>query len=422
MSVVEKARKNIPVTRDQPILIKKNVELVHTSGHLGLLELKIVNILLFNAYDQLGKQRTHSMPYHYFVHLLRYEKSNNIAYLREALQKIISTVIEFDLLGDGERAAGSKKVPIKMSAILSSAVIEDGMCTYEYSSLLEEKLADPDIFGVFNLSLETSFQSAYAFRLYENVFRFINTNSRSTGLLTLDKVKRLLGAFDPSYSSFKVFNQKVLQPAIREVNSLLDGDFIQMEVKREARFISQIKFRILKHPQVSIFTPPSMDEAEAVRSTPLYKKMIEHGLADRLVVHWIMAEPERIESIVDHVEHQFKNGKIKSSTAGLIKNLIENKDAVVGKTKAQQRIENEKKLQQQQEMAKVLDSDPIASARTQDTRAKIKQLPREELAKFMAKFARESCAKSFNQETLQFKDVVERTAFTGWLYQHFASN
>ena len=69
-------------------VLKKNVGVVHTTGTLSLLERKISNVLLLNAYDNLLKNRTHSLRVGYLTALLGWTESNNIADLKDALKKI----------------------------------------------------------------------------------------------------------------------------------------------------------------------------------------------------------------------------------------------------------------------------------------------------------------------------------------------
>ncbi|MFN4262020.1 MAG: hypothetical protein ACK4RK_22320, partial [Gemmataceae bacterium] len=42
--------------------LKKDVAVVHIEGNMTLLERKIYNVLLLNAYDELGVAQVHSMP------------------------------------------------------------------------------------------------------------------------------------------------------------------------------------------------------------------------------------------------------------------------------------------------------------------------------------------------------------------------
>lgn len=82
-------------------ILKKNVGVVHSTGSLSLLERKIVNVLLLNAYDDLLKNRTHSLRVSYLTAMLGWNESNNIADLKDALKKITSTTIEFNLITTG---------------------------------------------------------------------------------------------------------------------------------------------------------------------------------------------------------------------------------------------------------------------------------------------------------------------------------
>ncbi|MEM5398387.1 hypothetical protein, partial [Staphylococcus gallinarum] len=53
---------NLKPLNPPPSELKKHVATVHVSGELSLLERKIVNVLLLNAYDELLTKKRHTLP------------------------------------------------------------------------------------------------------------------------------------------------------------------------------------------------------------------------------------------------------------------------------------------------------------------------------------------------------------------------
>jgi hypothetical protein len=58
--------------------LKKNVGAIHTTGSLTLLQRKLVNVLLFNAYENLLNRRTHKIPLKILCAMLGWDASNDI--------------------------------------------------------------------------------------------------------------------------------------------------------------------------------------------------------------------------------------------------------------------------------------------------------------------------------------------------------
>lgn len=122
---------------------------------------------------------------------------------KEALKKISTTPIEFDIL----HAAGDEEWGV--TTLLSSANIRNGIVTYEYSSALANKLANPEIYLLININVQKQFSGAYALALYENCLRFKRTGS--TGWISVDIWRKLLGAEASTYDEFKHFNSEVIK-------------------------------------------------------------------------------------------------------------------------------------------------------------------------------------------------------------------
>src|SRR6187455_515998 len=87
------------LTREQ---FKKNVAAIHTSGNFSLLERKMVNVLLLNAYDDLLSRRTHTIPVNHLCAMLGWDESFNIASLKKVLLRLAATPIEFNIMEDGK--------------------------------------------------------------------------------------------------------------------------------------------------------------------------------------------------------------------------------------------------------------------------------------------------------------------------------
>jgi len=190
--------------------VKKHVAAIHVSGKLTLLQRKLSNVLLLNAYDTLTRSQSHKMDARTLCLMVGYN-SNDFDTLKKSLRGLAETVAEWDMLGsDGKQEWG-------VSSLLSFAKLKDGVCEYAYSPALAEKLSDPKVFALINLNIQRRFTSGHALALYENCYRFHRTGS--TGWWPLETFRRLMGVEDSSYyETFKHLNAKIIKPAVAEVN------------------------------------------------------------------------------------------------------------------------------------------------------------------------------------------------------------
>ena len=78
--------------------VKKNVAAIHVSGKLTLLQRKLSNVLLLNAYDSLVTRPSHQIDARTLALMVGYN-SNDTETLRQSLRGLAETVAEWDMLG-----------------------------------------------------------------------------------------------------------------------------------------------------------------------------------------------------------------------------------------------------------------------------------------------------------------------------------
>ena len=255
--------------------VKKNVAAIHVSGKLTLLQRKLSNVLLLNAYDDLLAKPAHRIDARTLCLMIGYN-SNDMETLKGALRSLAETVAEWDMLD----ARGRQEWGV--SALLSYAKLKDGVCEYAYSPALAEKLHDPKVFALINLNIQRRFTSGHALALYENCYRFLRTGS--TGWWELGLFRKLMGVDDSAYyETFKHLNAKIIKPAVDEINRS-SNIIVVPEYRRQGRAVSEIRFRIRENPQLAMF---EIDDGEALRASTTYRRLLALGVGDRLARQWI---------------------------------------------------------------------------------------------------------------------------------------
>ncbi len=283
--------------------VKKNVAAIHISGKLSLLQRKLSNVLLLNAYDALTSAQSHSIDARTLAMMVGYN-SNDFDTLRASLRTLAETVAEWDMLDeDGKQEWG-------VSSLLSFAKLKNGVCEYAYSPALAQKLHDPKIYALINVHIQRNFSSGHGLALYENCYRFVRTGS--TGWWSLETFRKLMGVDGSSYyESFKHLNAKIIKPAVAEVNKSSDIE-ITPEFQKKGRAVTDIRFLIKENPQLAMF---QIDDSDGTRNLPVYKALRDQGVSDRLARQWIAEHgPEYVSEKLSYMSEQ---GSVKSKVGYL---------------------------------------------------------------------------------------------------------
>lgn len=389
---------------------KKHVAAIHTSGELTLLERKVVNVLLLNAYDDLLTSRSHSIPVKHLAEMLGWEASHNVERLQEALRRIVGTSVEFNVMEDGKEGW-------EITSLLSHARIRGGVCTYRYVEELAERLFDPEVYATINIGVQRKFKGGYSLTLYENCVRYKDVGS--TGFWELDKFRRIMGAEAAMYSEFKRLSSFVINKAVEEVNRQSDIH-LTPEYKKNGRKVIAVKFLIRENAQLPLIAPEQLDGNEGIKANPIYLRLREHGIGDKLAIAWILQDEQRARDVVEYVEAKDKKKQVKGSTAGYIRKLIED-GADVGsstyeanKEHVQKASEDQARIERQNTRLQELREDFQRQRVTTAIKALTPEDRQRHATTYMAE-AGEGSASSWNPDKLDFTNPVERVKFSTWL-------
>ena len=196
-----------------------------------------------------------------------------------------------------------------LRGLLAEARIVNGICYYEYSHTMRQKLHNPRIYTKLNLRLQNRFKSQYALILWEVCFDYFD-NDRSQGetpYIPLETFRELMGIEADEYSGFPFLNRDVIKPAIREINDVTDY-YVEVEQKRLGRKISELKFRITR---VKTLPVPESVFPDIENLPPVAIELVQAGI-DRKValkiadVEWDFVRPSKLPvpgSYADFLEY-----------------------------------------------------------------------------------------------------------------------
>jgi plasmid replication initiation protein len=233
--------------------LKKHVAAIHSANKLSLIQRKIANALLFNAYHELSEQQEHQIHIRVLCELIGYN-SNELNAIKRALVSLISTVVEWNLV-DKERLenAGTWNA----SAIIADASISGSVCTYSYSHKMRQLLFRPEMYGRLNMQVQARFNSSYGLVLYENCVRY--QNIQETPWFDIALFRKLMGVDEGKYAVFKDFRKRVIDIALKEINEY-SGLSVNYLLKKVGRTPVAIKFSVVPNSQTTIASASPIED------------------------------------------------------------------------------------------------------------------------------------------------------------------
>jgi len=255
--------------------LKKHVAAIHSATKLTLVQRKIANALLFNAYNELSEKQEHRIHIRTLSELIGYN-SNELNAIKKALVSLISTVVEWNLI-DKERVDNASVW--NASAIIADASIVGAVCTYSYSNKMRQLLFRPEMYGRLNMQVQARFKSSYGLVLYENCVRY--QNIQETPWFDMTIFRKLMGVDENKYAVFKDFRKRVIDIALKEVNEH-SGLNVEYLLKKVGRTPVAIKFRVepLEKRSLVATTPDSKIENVLQHEFSFSKQQASTALAN----------------------------------------------------------------------------------------------------------------------------------------------
>ena len=219
---------------------------IHIQNRITHLQRRAWNVLLANAYHELADKDIHRVSVAELAAKLGFDSKND-EYLKGMIKSLVDCTVEWNILGKNNKQVWGA------ASLLGSVEIDNGICTYNFPAHLRMKLYNPIMYTKLNLRLQNQFKSQYALILWEVCFDYFNAD-RSRGetpFILLETFRELMGVESDEYPLFGELNRNVIKPAVKEVNDLTDY-FVEVEYKRVARKITELKFRISKVKQFPV--------------------------------------------------------------------------------------------------------------------------------------------------------------------------
>jgi Initiator Replication protein len=224
--------------RDGRQEVIKNSAAIQIDNQITLLQRRTWNAFLFNAYNNLETEEEHCISLEDLARLIGYD-SHDMEYLKEASRAMMRCIVEWDVLDkDGSPEWGA-------TALLAQVKITRGMCTYAYSPELRRRLHNPAMYARLDLNLQKQFNSKYSLALWELCTDYLGSGREygETPFIPIDTFRKLMGVTEKMYPAFMNFNQKVIKPAVDEINTVSDFR-VAVDYQRQGRKVRALKFKM----------------------------------------------------------------------------------------------------------------------------------------------------------------------------------
>lgn len=200
---------------------------IRGTGGLSLQDRRVMNVLYANAGSKLCDEMDHTIG----ISELRGTHKGGER-VTDSIRRLMKTLVEVP-------AKDSKGAPAtKLVQILSDSTVTDnennplGQVTYSFSRGMRAIIKDSTLWGRVRNAVIFAFTSKYALALYELITARINLKHKWQEEFSVADFRALLGVPDGKLERIPNLLQRVIQPAMIEVNGLADFG-VQIEPIRQ---------------------------------------------------------------------------------------------------------------------------------------------------------------------------------------------
>lgn len=218
--------------------VKKAIETIQCRNSFSLLQRKMYNVLLANAFsiEEANSNTTYRISIGLLCKLMGYD-SKDYKTIKEKFRELRRMEIEWDITNEDGNHVWTNTSPLSLARIIHG----EGICEYEFTPSLMPFIKKPAQYAKFSLAAQAKFKSSYGLALYENCERYKKIGQ--TRYFDIATFRGLMGVSESEYKDFFAFKNRVISKAIEEVNKYADFE-ISPEYTKELKKIIGVRFYI----------------------------------------------------------------------------------------------------------------------------------------------------------------------------------
>lgn len=300
-------------TEDKKIVeLVKHTAAIHIKGNLSLVDRKVLNVLLKNAYSELETAKYHTIRLSEIKDSIGWSGKNYMQ-LKLSLQRLVDTKIEWNILRK------DKKNEWVICSLLAGAKIADGKCIYDYSYHLKSLFKNPNIYSKIDLLMQNNFKSKYSLILWEYLTDYLGTKDEViTDWIRIADYRDLMGIGREQYKTFKLFNFYLVSAPLEEINRV---STIEAEAECSGRNAEFMRFIIRsRKPETKTIENIEIEEAiiddekaeDKTRAKLLDFCKLSSSAVDQILEKY---DHEQLIGNIEYIEAEHKKGVVKNIAA-----------------------------------------------------------------------------------------------------------
>lgn len=316
---------------------RKNRSLVRSSGVLGLVQRRLQNILFWNSLKEPDRAM-HQMSMTEIIDLLGISGSGGkprrevLDYLRQL------KLIELTLHSSESEAAGNHTATGVLSDFHFSSA--DDTVIYGINKITAALLRDAVFAANVDIRLQSKLKGRYSLAMLEIALAYLADGR--TPDWDLDIWRRDLNVLgDETHREYRYFNQRVIQPALREVREVA-GLNIEMHTTTKGKRVVSFWLEITKNAVGQI------EGGLNAAASPTFVRLCNMGVRPADAIEAVTRDERQAKEIADFTEAKFAAGEISKPGPYAMKLIREN---VQVKSQLERDAESKKAQKQQVELS-----------------------------------------------------------------------
>jgi len=225
---------------EKEIVYKPNRTTMITSGEISVLQRKVYNVMLHQAQRELKKDNSQIL---FLMSLAKIKDqagihaSNNV-HVKKSIDKLRFTGVE-TVYENGDWLVFN---------LIAQARKQGDLLEIQFPEFIRQSLITNTYYTTLDLMIIKQLQGKYAVILYEMAMRY---HKKEIPELTIEEFRKLTGTLSiKSYNNFGANREKVIVPAIKEINKKTDIELSYDPIQKiGSRSVTAIKFFVKKKKQ-----------------------------------------------------------------------------------------------------------------------------------------------------------------------------
>lgn len=207
---------------------------------------KLWTFLVHAVWDEIGKTRTHELDIQRINKVFRnLGGEHGTKWIWESATRLMQTLVEWEGADNDKRCQGM--VALLAFVLLSKEAEKEGILEFRFDESLETIIKAPIRFARLRTHFMLSLSGKYAVTLYEILESIVNMRNPVLEV-DISTLRQWLKVPEGKLLNYSNFNQRVIGPAIKQINDNPEGAGFTVSVKpiKNKRAVVKLRFTLQK--------------------------------------------------------------------------------------------------------------------------------------------------------------------------------